>query len=52
MIINKNSANFLNSIFDKHRDPTEMNCTKRFHPTASRIKKVLDEINVNSKIAN
>jgi len=49
MIINKNSANFLNSIFDKHRDPTEMNCTKRFHPTASRIKKVLDEINVNSK---
>jgi len=48
-MISKDSALFLNSIFDAHRDPTEINSTKRFHPAASRIKKVLDEINVDSK---
>jgi hypothetical protein len=47
MIISKNSAHFLNSVFDEHTDPTEINSTKRFHPTAGRIKKVLDEIDVN-----
>jgi hypothetical protein len=49
MIISKDSATFLNSIFDNHRDPTEVNSTKRFHPTASRIKKVLDEMKIDSK---
>ena len=49
MIISKDSAFFLNSIFDNHRDTTEINSTKRFHPTSSSIKKVLDEFKINSK---
>jgi hypothetical protein len=47
MIISKDSAIFLNSIFDNYTDITEINFTKRFHPTASRIKKVLDEMKIN-----
>jgi len=47
-IISKDSAHFLNSIFDEYTDPTEMNYTKRLHPTAGRVKKVLDEINVRT----
>ena len=49
MMISKDSAIFLNNIFDAHRDTTEINSTKRFHPTARKIKKVLDEIRINSK---
>lgn len=49
IMISRGSEILLNSIFDNHRDTTEINSTKRFHPTAHKIKKVLDEINIKSK---
>jgi len=49
MIISKVSANLLNNFFDKHKDPTEINSTKRLHPSSRRIKQVLDEMNIKSK---
>lgn len=48
-MISKTSADLLNNVFDQHNDLTEINSTKRFHPTARRIKQVLDEMNIKSK---
>jgi hypothetical protein len=49
MIISKVSANFLDKIFDNHTDQTEINSTKRLHPTASKIRQVLREMNIKGK---